>query len=369
MLNLSSQMSVLVLMLLCAVTFHRSFCCHDSDRTLLLLFKQGVVDPSNRLSSWSSTNQHCCEWQGVICDPYTSRVQQLDLHNYNYMESGSESLKGEINLSSLLALEFLEELDLSRNDFERINTPSINTSVVSRTHLPANISLLHHLDLSQNMHNLRVDNLHYWLLQLPSLTYLDLSGIHLPCEMKWIQSLALLPLEALYLRDCNLTSSILSMEHANFSSLLYIDLSLNDFTYGLPNWLFNLSNDLSNLQLGHCSLRGPFPDISGYRKLQNLDLSSNKLKGSIPDWLGQRDGLIGLDLSNNSFQSSIPSNLLNASSLAILNISFNDLSGTLPKNLDLDQRHFEILDLSHNSISGDISNMLLDGGILIFFIV
>ncbi|KAI9115825.1 hypothetical protein K1719_013494 [Acacia pycnantha] len=51
------------------------------------MFKQGVVDPSNRLSSWSSL-QDCCLWQGVECDD--DRVVGLDLQSYN----NSETLRG-----------------------------------------------------------------------------------------------------------------------------------------------------------------------------------------------------------------------------------------------------------------------------------
>ncbi|XP_054817308.1 leucine-rich repeat receptor-like serine/threonine-protein kinase SKM1 [Prosopis cineraria] len=361
MLSFSSQISVLVLMLLCAVTFHRSFCCHDRDRTLLLIFKQGVVDPSKRLSSWSSTNEDCCSWQGVICNFNTSRVQTLDLGNLN--KNGSESLGGEINLSSLLALEFLDWLQLGHNDFERISTPSINTSIATHSHFPANFSLLSFMDLSYNVH-LRIDNLH-WLSKLPFLKILYLSGVHLPSGTKWVHSLALLPLKGLYLNDCNLNSSILSLEHANFSSLSSLDLGLNDFTCGLPNWLFNLSKDLYDLHLNQCNLRGPVPDFSGYRNLQILYLSNNKLNGLIPDWLGKHLRLCDLDLSINSFHGSIPSNLANMSSLSYLNISFNNLSGALPKNID--QITFFILDVSHNSISGDISKLKLQGGIFMSF--
>ncbi|KAI9092775.1 hypothetical protein K1719_027572 [Acacia pycnantha] len=310
------------------------------------MFKEGVVDPSNRLSSWSSL-QDCCQWKGVLCDD-NNRIFYIDLSSDNH----SESFRGEINLSSLLALQFLESLYLVSNDFERISMPSTNN-----THWFTNSSRLSSLSLSDNIH-LHIDNLHYWLSLLPSLSYLNLSGIHLPSETNLGQSLALLPLETLDLHDCNLTtSSILSPEYANFSSLSSLDLGLNDLRYGLPHWLFNLSKELSYVSLSQCNLRGQIPDFSGYRDLGSLYLSNNKFRGSIPLWLGQLNILNELDLSNNLFNGSIPSNLVNASSLTSLNISFNDLSGTLPENLV--QGFFSLLDLSHNSISGDISSLLL----------
>ncbi|XP_028751899.1 leucine-rich repeat receptor-like protein kinase PEPR2 [Neltuma alba] len=265
----------------------------------------------------------------------------------------------------------------------------INNSVATHTHLLPNSSKLYYLSLSYNIH-LHTDNLHYWLSRLPSLTSLDLSGIHLPSETNWVQSLASLPLESLYLDDCNLTTSILSFQPANFTSLSSLDLSLNDFAFGLPKWLFNLSKDHVgfDLRLSQCNLRGQIPDLSGYRNLRQLDLSNNKLKGSIPEWLGQLDRLELLDLSNNLFHSSIPSNLLNASALLdYLDISFNHLSGPLPNILgqnesaasiragQTDLKIFmssnkfkgrlprvsnlvEALDLSHNYFSGPLDTLL-----------
>ncbi|KAI9070585.1 hypothetical protein K1719_047450 [Acacia pycnantha] len=339
------------------------------------MFKQGVVDPSNRLSSWSSLQDCCLYWEGVYCDD--NRVDSLDLQSSN----DSETLRGEINLSSLLSLDFLELLYLDNNDFERISMPSINNSVATHTHLlPNSSSKLSLLFLSYNIH-LRIDNLHYLLSRLPSLRDLDLSGIHLPSATNWVQLLASLPLKTLWLYDCNLTSSVLSLEYANFSSLSALDLGLNNFTYGLPNWFFNLSKHLSSISLSQCNLRGQLSDFSDFRHLNLIDLSNNKLKESIPDWIGQLNSLDVLDLSHNSFHGSFPSNLMNLSSFQYLDISFNDLSGTLPKILgqNVSDRnigmeifmsfnkfkgqlprvsHVYVLDLSHNSFSGPLSSLL-----------
>ncbi|KAI9092733.1 hypothetical protein K1719_027530 [Acacia pycnantha] len=319
------------------------------------MFKQGVVDPSNRLSSWSSL-QDCCEyWEGVRCED--DRVVRLYLPSSN----NSETLRGEINLSSLLSLDVLEELYLDYNDFERISMPSINNSVATNTHLlPNSSSKLLKLSLSYNIH-LCIDNLHYLLSRLPSLTSLHLSGIHLPSATNWVQLLASLPLEELFLNDCNLTGSVLSPEYANFSSLSTLDLGLNDFTYGLPNWFFNLSKHLSSIGLSQCNFKGQLSDFS------------------IPDWIGQLDSLVELDLSHNSFHGSFPSNLMNSSSLQSLDISFNDFSGTIPKILGQRSRYrldifmssnkfkgqlprvshiVHVLDLANNSFSGPLSSLL-----------
>ncbi|KAF7815731.1 receptor-like protein EIX2 [Senna tora] len=256
---------------------------------------------------------------GVSCND-KGRVNELDLGSR--WQKNSESLRGTINLSSLLHLEFLEYLDLSYNDFEgTISFPSVvNNSKLSR------------LDLSFNSH-LHMENLH-WLSPLSSLGYLGLSGIHLHDQTNWPHSLSSLPsLFELKLKGCNLTNIYPYDKNVTLSKLAFLDLAQNNFNTQLPHWLFNLSTELWFLNLSHCNFRG-----------------------QIPDWFDKLNRLSYLDLSNNLFHGPIPSNLPNSSTIQILDISFNDLSGNLPKSFE---RHFQFLDLSHNSLSGDISNFLL----------
>lgn len=44
--------------------------CNRKDGHVLSIWKQGIKDPSNRLSSWS-TIEDCCNWTGVQCDNIT----------------------------------------------------------------------------------------------------------------------------------------------------------------------------------------------------------------------------------------------------------------------------------------------------------
>ncbi|XP_054817577.1 receptor-like protein 14 [Prosopis cineraria] len=259
------------------VTFYKSNCCNDKDRSLLLIFKQGIVDPCNVLSSLGSLNK-------IVV---------------NGEELGVITTQAESQLSSCKTI-MVQFLVLAYNDFERLSTPSLGNSIVAHSHLPANFSKLSELRLSNNIH-LHIDDLH-WLSQLSSLKSLDLSRTHLPMDTN---------------KDC----------------------------YGL--------------YLRQCNLRGSIPDFSGHRDLNALDLSNNKLKGSLPDWLDQLDDLQGLNLSTNLFHGSFPSNFGNLSTSSYLDVSFNDLSGTLPKSLE--QTSFFLLDLSHNSFSGDISKLRSTG--------
>jgi hypothetical protein len=84
---LTSQMSLLLLLLLSLTTFHRSVSsndkklvqCNEKDQETLLIFKKGINDSSNgKISTWL-TEKDCCAWEGVHCNNITGRVTELHL--------------------------------------------------------------------------------------------------------------------------------------------------------------------------------------------------------------------------------------------------------------------------------------------------
>jgi hypothetical protein len=247
----TSQMLLLLLLLLSLTTlFHKSVSsnehrlvrCNEKDEETLLIFKKGIndtYDMNHIMSSWS-TEKDCCAWEGVHCDNITKRVTELHLSN--------QALKGEINLS-ILQLEFLSYLDLSYNDFDVINIPATQHNI---THA----SNLFYLDLSFNF-GAHMDNLD-WLSPLSSLKYLNLSRVDLHKETNWLQAVNTLPsLLELQLHECYLNFIINpSVEFFNLSSLFTLDLSGNNFTFPLPNQIFNLTKDLTYLNLQRSHIHG-----------------------------------------------------------------------------------------------------------------
>ncbi|KAJ1418052.1 Leucine-rich repeat [Sesbania bispinosa] len=309
--------------------------CNEKDRSALLIFKHGVVDHFNKLSSWS-IEEDCCSWKGIQCDNITDRVTRLDL-NQQYLE-------GEINLS-LLEIEFLNYLDLSLNGFTTLSM--LNQSLVTSSNI-------HYLDLSFN-DNLHMDNL-LWLSKFSSLKSLNLSQINLQNETNWLQTMAMhSSLLELRLASCYLTNISPSIKHVNFTSLVTLDLSGNYFDSELPLWLFNLNSNISHIDLSFNFLQGQIPkSLLSLQNLKSLRLNDNELNGSIPEWLGQHEHLQYLGLFENLFHGSIPSSLGNLSSLVDLGINSNFLSGNIPTSFG-QLFNLKSLFIGGDSLSGVLS--------------
>ena len=254
---------------------------------------------SFQISTWL-TQQDCCAWEGVHCDNITGRVTKLDLKP-NYVDGQLNVLEGEMNLC-ILELEFLSYLDLSFNKFDAIRIPSIQHNI-------ARSSNLLHLDLSLNLGlTLHMDSLD-WLSPLSSLKYLNLSGIDLHKETNWLQIVNTLPsLLELHLSGCNLNNFNPSIEYLNLSSLVTIYLSNNDFTSHLPDGFFNLTKDLTYVDLHESNIYGEIPSsLLNLQNLIHLDLKNNKLQGPVPYGIGKLAHVQHLDLSENQLRTRINS--------------------------------------------------------------
>ncbi|GKV45697.1 hypothetical protein SLEP1_g52755 [Rubroshorea leprosula] len=351
--------------------------CWGIERGALLAFKEGLTDDSNRLSSW--IGQDCCKWAGVGCDNQTSHVIILNLRN-PYAESDDplilqiHSLGGTIT-PSLQYLKHLSYLDMSHNDFGGIQIPNffgmlhnleyLNLSFASfGGQIPpslGNLSSLQYLDVAQFEEDIHVRDLH-WLAGLSSLRHLNLGGVNLNATgERWIQAINKFPsLLELYLSGCQLAHLPLTLPFLNFTSLLTIDMSANNFNSTLPNWLYNLTK-LQHLNLHLNAFNGVgliHKQPGNLCNLQILDLSYNKFHGEIKYLLGDFQGcsntsLMWLQLSYNKFVGSLPNSLSELKNLQYFDVSNNSLAGSLPNSLAT-LRYLQHLDLSSNSFSGSI---------------
>ncbi|XP_062162226.1 receptor-like protein EIX2 [Alnus glutinosa] len=365
------------------------FKCSEMETKALLSFKEGLTDPSGRLSSW--VGEDCCNWTGVGCDNSIGHVVKLNLRNslpviesefieyeddYDEIVKAYEKscLEGKIS-PSLLNLKHLSYLDLSLNNFSGNTIPKFLGSLESLMYLNlsfsmfagvvpphlGNLSRLQYLDL--NSLDLEVKSLE-WLVGFPSLRYLNLGYVNLEKVPHWLHSVNMLPsLVELHLFDCGLTSLPHSVSSNNLTLLSVLDLSHNNLNSSIPHWLSNVSS-LSTINLGYNSLRGAIPDGMGHlANLRSLELAYNVLIGKIPSSFSNLCNLQTLKLYSTNISGEVVEFLdglsqCSNSSLEYLDLSENIfLGGNLPYSLG-GLKNLKTIYLFESSFGGSIPDSI-----------
>ncbi|OMO88199.1 hypothetical protein COLO4_20374 [Corchorus olitorius] len=328
--------------------------CIANERKALLEFKASLKDPSGFLSSW--VGKDCCNWTFVSCSNKTGNVLKLDLARFNLcslvpLGQSCGKLGGTLN-PSLLNLTYLNYLDLSGNNFSGLPIPEFIGSLKN----------LRHLDLSSASFNGKVPPS---IGNLSNLEHLDLSMYSYPWK--------------LWASDLNWLSGL--------TSLKYLGLGNMNLSTAGTNWFqaVNMFPSLTELHMGSCELNS-FPEsltFVNFSSLQVLDLPYNNFSSSIPAWLFNISTLTEISLYNSHFKGSIPKisrgSLCNLrrldmsynsisgeinefiealagcsnNSLVRLDLSVNNLEGNLPESIGL-LHYLDHLRLSQNSFSGSL---------------
>jgi protein brassinosteroid insensitive 1 len=121
-----------------------------------------------------------------------------------------------------------------------------------------------------------------------------------------------------------------------FATITKLDLSNNQFSGIIPPSIWNISTNLTVLNLSGNNFFGNLPNVTNLPSLlETLSMSKNQLNGELPD-LSSFPQLKTLDLSDNQFDGSIsPSIWSIIPKLNVLNLSNNKLHGKLPTMKDL----------------------------------
>ena len=170
--------------------------------------------------------------------------------------------------------------------------------------------------------------------------------------------------------------------------ILALDLSHNNLTGRIPEWIGKLSN-WRFLLLSHNNLEGEIP-IQLYRldQLTLIDLSHNYLSCNILSWMifthpfSDQNGydsnqyfefttknvtflykgsiiqyFTRIDFSCNNFTGEIPLKIGNLRKIKVLNLSHNSLIGPIPSTFSR-LKEIESLDLSSNKLEGEIPQLI-----------
>ena len=260
------------------------------------------------------------------------------------------NLQGHLN-SSLLQLPYLSYLNLSGNDFMQSRLPSFLGTMKN----------LKHIDLSRaNFKGKLFDTLG----NLSLLESLDFSGNSFYVNnLKWLHGLS--SLKNLDLSGVDLSSC----ENDWFHDVSIIFPSLETLClsgcrlYKLPTSPPSKVNfnSLVTLDLSINYFKNiPVWFFENCHHLQNLNVSKNNLKSSIPYSIQRLTTLETLDLSHNRLMGSIPDFIDRLVSLATLDLSYNKLIGSIPSTLG--QAHVQSslkeLRLSNNQLNGSLERSI-----------
>ncbi|XP_059314396.1 receptor-like protein 53 [Lycium ferocissimum] len=251
------------------------------------------VDDPSYLLSSWVVGKDCCKWEGVACNNLTHHVIELHMH-------GQFSYDG--------------------SSYPRINSLE-------------------------------------WLLSLLSLEYLEMYSVDLSKATNWLQVINMLPsLVDLSLVYCNL-NHIQPLLHDNFSSLETLDLSWNNFSSPVPEWVFNLAN-LVSLHLSGSNFIGQFSQGPvNLTSLTTFKASGNSFNCLLPRWLFDLSNLEHIELTRSGIEGAIPSKCGNITKLKYLDLSENNLNSTIPNWL-CRCKGLESIDLSDNMLSGKLPDVI-----------
>ncbi|GKA13584.1 receptor-like protein EIX2 [Tanacetum coccineum] len=338
-------------------------------------------------------------WEGIACNNSTGHVHHIHLPALNgncrkdyrndkeYREAIKQRLRGSLS-SSLLHLKQLRHLDLSCNDFGKIQVPEF---IASLGNLRVRLVTGKYLNLSSsnfsgiippqignlsNLHVLCLGSFYKpyeftsmmnmnWLKSLRMLHHLDMSGVVLRKATDWLQVINTLPsLVQLHLSNCYLLDINRQLPSLNITSLSLLDLSENYFNSLVPRWIFSITS-LVSLDLSACNFHGIHPNSVGFHNLTSLKflhvrdndfMNSSLVLEGLSSTVGSN--LISLDISFCGVSSTALNSLHNLTSLISLDVSHNQLTKAIPKSLGnfCDLREIDLSD--NNFLNINLRNLL-----------
>ncbi|XP_007011288.2 PREDICTED: probable LRR receptor-like serine/threonine-protein kinase IRK [Theobroma cacao] len=352
------------LVLLVAASFPvRSLSPSLNDDVLgLIVFKADILDPNQKLLSWNEDDDTPCNWFGVKCNPRLNRVTELNLDGF--------SLSGRIG-RGLLQLEFLRKLSLAKNNLTGSISPnlakleSLRIIDLSENSLSGSIpddffkqcGSVRSISLANNRFSGKIPGS---LGSCATLAAINLSRNQFSGSLPggiWALS---------GLRSLDLSENLLEGEIPKgieaLNNLRSINLGKNRFSGQVPDGVGSCLL-LRSIDLSMNLLSGSVPQTM--RKLSlcsYLNLSMNSFVGEVPEWIGEMKSLETLDFSMNKFSGQVPNSIGNLKFLKVLNFSANGLTGSLPASMG-NNVNLLALDFSQNLMTGDLPAWIFKSGL------
>ncbi|XP_068639584.1 receptor-like protein EIX2 [Aristolochia californica] len=256
-----------------------------------------------------------------------------------HLHLGNNNLRGSIP-SSVWSLRNLQSINLSGNQLNG----SISQSL-------GQLSGLQDLDLSLNNLGGSLTEAHFLHLQKLKILNLLSNSFVFGVNPSWVPPFQV---TSLFLGSCHLGPRF-PLWLQNQKAVSYLDLSNASISDTIPEWFWDISSNLSLLNLSYNHIQGQLPNPFRVGAFADVDLRSNQLQGQLPLPFYP---LSLLDLSNNQFTGPLHPNISSVMpDITILAISSNHLTGSIPFSIG-EMLSLQVLDLSRNGFTEGIPSSL-----------
>ncbi|KAJ0966691.1 hypothetical protein J5N97_023608 [Dioscorea zingiberensis] len=215
------------------------------------------------------------------------------------------------------------------------------------------LSELHDFDISYNSLGGVVTEAHFANLSKLEDLGMRLNSVVFNVSTDWNPSFQL---RIISLQNCHLGQQFPSWLRTQ-RYIIGLDIANTRIVDLLPDWFWELTPIISNLDLSRNQITGTIPPILKFYSCSIINLSSNMFHGPLPSLPSDVEYA---DLSNNSFSGELHSIVGEPLySLAQILLSDNLINGTIPPSLCKLQL-LQVIDLSNNFLSGDLPTCWAD---------
>lgn len=286
--------------------------------------------------------------------PPLFNLEHLDLAN-NKLVGGLPKWLGQLQNIVKLSLGYnsLQGPILGLDSLKNLSSLGLQANALNGT-LPESIGQLSELsvlDVSNNQLTGTISETHFSNLSKLRILHLSSNSLRLNVSADWVP-----PFQV---RNLDMGSCYLGLLFPRWlksqHEVQYLDFSNASISGPIPSWFWEISPNLSLLNVSHNQLDGRLPNPLKVAPFADVDFSSNLLEGPIP--LPSFE-IVSLELSNNRFFGPIPKNIGKAMpNLVFLSFADNQITGEIPDTIG-EMQILQVINLSGNNLTGEIPSTI-----------